>query len=887
MKRGIWILIIVLLSSLTLASIKVNLDQTTFGPDQNIEGNIELQLKEPMPLDSPVTITINNKHHTKNLSQIFELIEGEKTLPSSYKQTGAPSNQLALTFGTPSSKMVGINLATAGQRSDIQFINSFTMEIKGDKVNNKYPQSPSLDIGNDGTEEYIFIGDPILNDFEQIPSNYLADETVDLQTSLRGAQTDIACQKIKIKPSKKYKITTKTKKVKDGAELKATLMGLDEFPNCEDNNCCTLNPTSNINTKKSCTISKEITEEKEHYVCLFVDGGEGTETYYKIGQDADDTIQNGFYYTTQYPTKDYFIYLSWEKFKTELKNVKNVPDIHEPAQTYLYNCPSDDCLILPIKVSTKSPGKVTLQDLNLGIETMTGLRDLNNFLPITYQPERINYSEKFQIPLSFFEDALTPTSIKDDYLINAVIGTVSNPTTHEVSDAEKFDVKNVATVSLDYEPYNPTVGDLISFTASARPTDDKTVKAYEWDFGDGTTATGSTATHAFSEEKEYTVKVTVIDSEDLKSTRSTKINVQSLQATLEDKFNHTVNKLKTIKTNLPSLDPNIKSVYNTLGYTVLIDQAQGNLTLLKTRFESLDLTQPSANATLMEINRDLNSIQNSIPEKAATSKVTFSSKVTSLDQIPTAPSLGYESIESFQEKVFISQQAINIQSEATLIKLKFMSNKVETFMVVKKIITGTGTVYDILPSSLTMKQVLTPNYEIVSPAIYKFTGTNEIKYILNVPAGFEDTALTTSTDSKTLVLPLDLSTIQTTQTVTTPSYTGYCGDSICSSTEDKETCPDDCDRSTMPWGIIIILILLIGAGVYYFNFYNGPYNYTQLTGGKPNIRLFKSSKDYYSLVQYIQSARRKGLLAAQITTTLKKKGWKPNQIQEAFKFAKR
>lgn len=51
----------------------------------------------------------------------------------------------------------------------------------------------------------------------------------------------------------------------------------------------------------------------------------------------------------------------------------------------------------------------------------------------------------------------------------------------------------------------------INFDAGNSTDPDGSIVSYNWDFGDGTTATGATASHTFTQPAEYTVSLTVVD----------------------------------------------------------------------------------------------------------------------------------------------------------------------------------------------------------------------------------------------------------------------------------------------------------------------------------------------------------------------------------------
>ena len=58
-----------------------------------------------------------------------------------------------------------------------------------------------------------------------------------------------------------------------------------------------------------------------------------------------------------------------------------------------------------------------------------------------------------------------------------------------------------------------TVGELIEFDGSASSDPDGTIASYAWDFGDGSTGTGATPTHAYLQAGTFTVALTVTDNQ--------------------------------------------------------------------------------------------------------------------------------------------------------------------------------------------------------------------------------------------------------------------------------------------------------------------------------------------------------------------------------------
>ena len=73
------------------------------------------------------------------------------------------------------------------------------------------------------------------------------------------------------------------------------------------------------------------------------------------------------------------------------------------------------------------------------------------------------------------------------------------------------DTNDAPSVTADATPTAADPGETVSFDGSASDPDG-TVESYEWDFGDGSTATGATPSHAYSSTGTYTATLTVTDS---------------------------------------------------------------------------------------------------------------------------------------------------------------------------------------------------------------------------------------------------------------------------------------------------------------------------------------------------------------------------------------
>lgn len=84
-------------------------------------------------------------------------------------------------------------------------------------------------------------------------------------------------------------------------------------------------------------------------------------------------------------------------------------------------------------------------------------------------------------------------------------------------------------------PETPEIGEQVTFDASASYVPGEpggTITEYLWNFGDDSSGTGVTATHAYDQPGTYGVRLTVVDDEDLNHSRSETITVPKLDSSI-------------------------------------------------------------------------------------------------------------------------------------------------------------------------------------------------------------------------------------------------------------------------------------------------------------------------------------------------------------------
>jgi len=81
------------------------------------------------------------------------------------------------------------------------------------------------------------------------------------------------------------------------------------------------------------------------------------------------------------------------------------------------------------------------------------------------------------------------------------------------TDSTTLTVNNALPVADANGPYSGDVGENITFDGSGSYDPDGTIVSWHWDFGDTTTGSGETTTHAYSSTGNYTVTLTVTDND--------------------------------------------------------------------------------------------------------------------------------------------------------------------------------------------------------------------------------------------------------------------------------------------------------------------------------------------------------------------------------------
>ncbi|PSP37296.1 hypothetical protein BRC71_09945 [Halobacteriales archaeon QH_7_65_31] len=108
-----------------------------------------------------------------------------------------------------------------------------------------------------------------------------------------------------------------------------------------------------------------------------------------------------------------------------------------------------------------------------------------------------------------------------------------NPTSGDDTTSTSYEVNSPPTADFDYDPSSPTTDDTVSFDGSLSSDSDGSIDSYEWDFGDGTTATGQTPTHSYDDDGSYTVSLIVTDDDGATDSTTQTISVSNAPPTAD------------------------------------------------------------------------------------------------------------------------------------------------------------------------------------------------------------------------------------------------------------------------------------------------------------------------------------------------------------------
>lgn len=849
-KKSMFLIVMLLLASSVL-SLPFDFNETTAGKDRQINGNIILQ-EGIYEKDSKIKLTIDGDSTEKALTELIACTNNCKESSSNfYSYTGATAAEISST-----NFLTGIILKKG---STISIDARFNVS----NADTNYPDTPTIDISNDGIIEWKFQGKaPSTIDWNV--NAYNGPETNVVDTTELNLDPTGTCQQVFLNKSDTFRINTILKKsIANPPSLGVYIHGKETTVE----SCGVLQSTF---SSLECTISLQSPIESGNYkICL-------TSPSSGIVLAVNDTSSNsqGYRCTANSCNKisntDYAIQAKSSNFITTLQesieyfesNINPQSYFKDTVASYLQGCTynNDNCVI-PINVSTSNGNNVKLHSLSY-TETLSDGQSYNRnkfLLGVKEEGVKGNYeiSSEIKIPISKF---------------NLKVSKLGNFTLASQYNSESASA-NIQIIPAPIAGFNVSsalvpVATPVSFDASSSRSE--LPLTYSWDFGDNTSASTRTTSHSYLLPGVYIVKLKIADSNNMTDEKSLQVEIFSERANTE-LIQNAISRLQSIKEKI-SL-PQTRELFTGLSLDKQID-------------EYISTLSTSSGLTEQQINEILDSVPTSI---------------VSLNKMSVAPYLSIEQTNSLYgfetESYKTTLQEINsrIQKEVTanLVSLSY-PKKQETFILVKKTLTTPqeiqdATIIELIPISIAPSQdkiefpgefpeiTRLQDYQSAKFTVPLLRDTFTFYYKLN------SNNLNAVKDTILILVPQDLS----------PSLVPFnCGDGICNPAEDIISCPEDCTKkeleSGFPWiPYIATMVAVLGLifVVYKFRLYrklkiNG---LTEIFKSKFKKSPFKSGMELAKVRSYIKLTMEKGYEEEKIKNSLLEKGWSSEQVDYAFK----
>ncbi|MEK6856489.1 MAG: PKD domain-containing protein, partial [Nanoarchaeota archaeon] len=841
-------MVVFLVLVLPVLSLSFDSNKTVAGKDRLIDGSLVFQ-KGIYEKNSKVKLTLDGNLAEKTISELISCTGSCKEVSSnSYSYTGATATEISST-----NFLTGISIKRG---STISIDAKFNIS-NGDS---SYPETPMIDVGDDGIIEWKFQGRaPTSIDWNV--NSYQGPSINDAGATELNLDPSGTCQQIFLNKSDTFKVASLLRKsVANPPSLGVYIHGKETTVE----SCGTLQSTF---SSVECTISIPTPIESGDYkicltspsqgIVLAVNDSAVNSQGHRCTASSCNKIQNTDY-AIQVKSSNFITTLqdSLEYFESNTKGGYFKDAVAVFLQKCIYN---DDNCIIPINVSTLNGNNVKLHSLSYTETLSDGQAYNRNRFLLGVKGEGVsgNYdlSSDMKIPLSIF-------NLKGSNLGNFTL-TAEHNSNKITADIE---IISAPTASFNVSNQLAPVATPILFDASNSKSDSPLT--YSWNFGDNTSSSTKTTSHSYLLAGVYRAELTATDQNNVSDKKSLQIEIFSERANNE-LIQNAITRLQTIKDKLAL--PATNSLFTGLSIDKKIDES---------------ISELSASTTMTE--QQVNDILNSVP-----------TSITSLNKISVSPYLSIEQtnnlygFETESYKTTLQEVNSRIQKEVTadLVSLAYPKMQ-ETFILVKKTLTTPqeirdATIIELIPVSIAPSSdsiVFTESF----PEITRLQDYQSAKFTIPLLRDsftfyykLESNNLNQVKDTILVLMPNDLS----------PSLIPFnCGDGICNPAEDIISCPEDCTEeektSGFPWvAYLLTMFSVIGVGfiIYKFKIYNklkiDKWIEPFLSGFKKSP--FKSGIELAKVRTYIKSALDKGFTEEQIIDSLLEKGWSKEQVDYA------
>ena len=889
---------IILLNFVYVAGITTKLDQSTYGPQDLIKGNLSVNI-DGIPAATKLVLELNGQEQEYGIGQACS------TTPHSYSIIEANIANPSVIFDSAGTNTnYGFDLNTESSASSQVTITSFNLQLSGAQKQ-LYPTSPTLDVNSDGIIDWEYIGPLIIENgnikYIEVQPAYLFSYVPSLESSKPLTKDIEYCENITLPLSSSYKIKTFVKAINPEGALKARIRDINGnfiYNSTGGKAECLIERTNSPSDYawKSCELNNSnfqfIKQNKNYMVCVYsANTTSGTHHYYMAYQSRS-AVNKGYICSTgggscSYANElDYFIVADYGDFTREFNADASLAHLKDIVNTIgcsnkVTHADGNVHCVIPLKFSSKSDGIINILNPSIGFNVGSiPTLDSNPISKIAYTPKSFNCEEPAEYYFDIdFPDFLTPSE-KGDYELTIELrdgsSIISSKTQAiKVKPAPSVFVSYPKQVNLNYPvQFNLTVNGESPFN-------------YSWDFGDDNKSNLKDPVHVYKNIGDYNITLVVTDKNGISESTNLDISVMSAKDTLHYTLNSTRSSLTELSTNFNSAAGSTAEVIEILKLKTLMTELTFNLTKYEIEFKEIsDSATKSESAKEQEyssILQNLLALRSNVPNKLDVLSITYDSKLNSYNEVPDSI-IPYGSSGSYKQDVFELQDGISVTSSAYSVAMEFLDGGKEDFRLVKKLVTITINGQDLsiieyIPKStvqsITDKDILTPGFTIIEQDPIIKWPANSLTILYKLDPGSLDSLI----DTKTFLFS------GSGEIKSKFENEPECGDGICDIREEGY-CDMDC-RPKYPWLFFAFLALLVVVGVWYINCYTGKWNFRELANlisvkiGKK--RLFTNEQDLLNLEKYVRYSLNKGVKEEQLRPVLARKGWKKEQLDFIFR----
>jgi len=358
------------------AGISLELESNKFAPGDIIDGTLTIDFLENVAPNEKIMINIDGIEYTYEIEDILNQLNYTILYEDVQYEGMNGEKEKTLSFSGAGSKVIGIQIPRYSEVDAVDF------SITGSDNNGNYPSNVKMDIGDEGTEDWFYIGDFLAFEDEEITS--VDQDGSDEGTGFIQDNETYYCELIDLPLGKDFRITADYEKVGSYGDLYAVLLSVPtnnpEWGWSGGSDSCNLPETAG-----SCEIELSYPTEGEHLVCIYskdeyseeqaiynlpLDTSEVTNTAFTCptapNSLCDSTGFSNFFISISGATYDSNMYntvdlTEWETFSTAVQTGLRYYIGSEP---YSGVCKTTLCNV-PIKVTSESSGDITIDDLSV------------------------------------------------------------------------------------------------------------------------------------------------------------------------------------------------------------------------------------------------------------------------------------------------------------------------------------------------------------------------------------------------------------------------------------------------------------------------------------------------------------------------------------------